>query len=167
MLAVAVKHGLGSVIDARVVSGIITWLARHRQIWQDELIRFSVNLSPNALFDEPFVKLVELCLAKAALPNALLAFEIDDRLCRDHRVRVGVLGKAFSAMGVALIIDDFTLRDGSMDLLRIKGLRTLKLDPELTSGVRGDKIRQATVSGTAQAARVMGMYTVAKRRVRR
>jgi EAL domain-containing protein (putative c-di-GMP-specific phosphodiesterase class I) len=163
MLTTAVKHGLGSVIDARVATGIITWLARHPQIWQERLVRFSVNLSANALFDDPFVKLIELCLAKSALPKALLAFEIGEQLCREHRARVAALGNAFSRLGVALIIDDFSLHEGSMDLLRIKGLRTLKIDPALTSNVRGDKVRQATVAAIAQAARVMGMRTVAKR----
>ncbi len=38
---------------------------------------FSVNLTTTALHDEHFIKFIELCLAKSALPKGTIAFEID------------------------------------------------------------------------------------------
>ena len=77
MLKAAVENGLGSMIDRRVVTELIAWLVRHPEVWQNNAVMFSVNLTATALHDEHFMKFVGLCLAKASLPTAMIAFEVD------------------------------------------------------------------------------------------
>jgi EAL domain-containing protein (putative c-di-GMP-specific phosphodiesterase class I) len=163
MLDAAVKRGLGSVIDRRVITELITWLARHPQAWRGDPILCSVNLSPSALADDHFLRFLELCLAKSKLPRGMLAFELDANLCAQHLERSANLSQLLTAFGCSLIIDDFTLRDPLLELLGLKGLRMLKLHAGLTHHMSGDKRRQAIVAGIAQMARVLGMHTCAKR----
>jgi EAL domain-containing protein (putative c-di-GMP-specific phosphodiesterase class I) len=163
MLEAAVKRGLGSVIDRRVVTQLVTWLARHPQAWRGDPVLCSVNLSPSALADDHFLKFLELCLAKSRLPRGMLAFELDASLCAQHLDRSANLSQLLTAFGCSLIIDDFTLRDPLLELLGLKGLRMLKLHAALTHQMAGDKRRQAIVAGIAQMARVLGMHTCAKR----
>jgi EAL domain-containing protein (putative c-di-GMP-specific phosphodiesterase class I) len=163
MLDAAVKRGLGSVIDRRVVTELITWLARHPDAWRTDPVLMSVNLSPSALVDDHFLKFLELCLAKSELPRGMIAFELDAVLCAQHLMRAEQLSQMFAAFGCSLIIDDFGLSESLLALLSFKGLRMLKLRSDLTANIAADKRRQAIVAGIAQTARVLGMHTCAKR----
>lgn len=163
MLEAAVKRGLGSLIDVRVITELATWLDRHRAAWRTDPILCSVNLSPSALADDRFVQFLERYLTKARLPRGMLAFELDANRCAQHLERAGHLGRILAAFGCTLIIDDFTLRDSLLELLALKGLGMLKLHADLTTGISADKRRQAIVAGIAQIARMLGVHTCAKR----
>jgi EAL domain-containing protein (putative c-di-GMP-specific phosphodiesterase class I) len=162
MLDAAVKRGLGSVIDRRVITEVITWLKRNPMAWRTDPLLFSINLSPSALADDHFLKFLELCLAKAELPRGMLAFELDATLCAQHLARSARLSEMLAAFGCTFIIDDFTLRDPLLELLSMKGLRMLKLHAALTSNISADKHHQAIAAGIAQMARVLSMHTCAK-----
>jgi EAL domain-containing protein (putative c-di-GMP-specific phosphodiesterase class I) len=62
-----------------------------------------------------------------------------------------------------MILDDFGLRTECFDLLRLPGVRYVKISSEITANMRSDKLSQAAITAVVQMARVMGMYTVAKR----
>ena len=49
------------------------------------------------------------------------------------------------------------------ELLRLPGIRYVKLAPEITAKMRTDKVSQAAITAVVQMARVLGMHTVAKR----
>ncbi len=74
MLKAAVEHGLGSMIDRRVLTELIGFLVHHPEVWKSSAVMFSVNLTTTALHDEHFIKFVELCLAKSSLPKGMLDF---------------------------------------------------------------------------------------------
>ena len=48
-------------------------------------------------------------------------------------------------------------------MLRLPGVRYVKLASQITSNMRTDKISQAAITAIVQMARVLGMHTVAKR----
>ena len=163
MLKAAVENGLGSMIDRRVVSELVGWLKRHPRVWQDDGAMFSINLTTTALHDEHFLKFVELCLAKAGLPKATIAFEISVPGALGLGTRIAAVAAAFHRLECPLVLDDFDLRAESLALLRLPGVRLIKLATEITASMRSDKFAQAQISALVQMARVLGMHTVVKR----
>jgi EAL domain-containing protein (putative c-di-GMP-specific phosphodiesterase class I) len=162
MLKAAVDNGLGSMIDRRVLTELITWLIRHPESGQADEVMFSVNLTVTALHDEHFIKFVELCLAKSSLPRAQIAFEVDASTALTLADKINDVAAALHRLGCPLVLDDFSLRTECFALLRLPGVRYVKLAPEMTAKMRVDKISQAAVTGVVQMARVLGMHTVAK-----
>jgi EAL domain-containing protein (putative c-di-GMP-specific phosphodiesterase class I) len=162
MLKAAVDSGLGSVIDRRVITELIGFLVHHPEIWQNNEAMFSVNLTSTALQDEHFIKFVELCLAKSALPPGTIAFEIDAATALTLGDKISDVAAALHRLGCPLVLDDFALRTECFALLRLPGVRYVKLEAQITAKMRTDKISQAAITAVVQMARVLGMHTVAK-----
>jgi EAL domain-containing protein (putative c-di-GMP-specific phosphodiesterase class I) len=163
MLKSAVEHGLGSMIDRRVVTELIGWLVRHPDSWRANEAMFSVNLTSTALHDEHFIKFVELCLVRFTLPRGTIAFEIDALTALTLPDKIGAVAVALDRLGCPLVLDDFALRTECFGLLRLPGVRYVKLASDLTAKMRTDKLSQAAITAVVQMARVLGMHTVAKR----
>jgi EAL domain-containing protein (putative c-di-GMP-specific phosphodiesterase class I) len=163
MLKAAVENGLGSMIDRRVVTELIGWLVRHPDTWHANEVMFSVNLTTTALHDEHFIKFIELCLAKSSLPKGMIAFEIDAPTALTLADKISDVAAALHRLGCPLVLDDFALRTECFELLRLPGVRYVKLASDLTSKMRTDKVAQAAITAVVQMARVLGMHTVAKR----
>lgn len=163
MLKAAVENGLGSMIDRRVLTELTAWLLKHPNVWQENGIMFSVNLTETALHDEHFIKFVELILAKSGVPKGTIAFEIDVPTAVKPGTNIGEVASQLNDLGCPLILDDFAMRTESFDLLRLPGVRFIKLVPTMTAQMRTDKISQAAISAVVQMSRVLGMHTVAKR----
>jgi Amt family ammonium transporter len=163
MLKAAVENGLGSMIDRRVITELIGWLVKHPDIWRANEVMFSVNLTTTALHDEHFIKFVELCLAKSSLPKGMIAFEIDAPTALTLADKIGEVAVALHRLGCPMVLDDFALRTECFELLRLPGVRYVKLAPDLTARMRSDKVSQAAITAVVQMARVLGMHTCAKR----
>jgi EAL domain-containing protein (putative c-di-GMP-specific phosphodiesterase class I) len=163
MLKAAVDNGLGSMIDRRVLTELISWLIRHPESCVADEVMFSVNLTVTALHDEHFIKFVELCLTKSSLPKATIAFEVDASTALSLADKINEVAVSLHRLGCPLILDDFALRTECFALLRLPGVRYVKLAPDMTAKMRIDKISQAAITGVVQMARVLGMHTVAKR----
>ncbi|HEX3914184.1 MAG TPA: EAL domain-containing protein [Steroidobacteraceae bacterium] len=162
MLKAAVENGLGSMIDRRVITELIGWLVRHPQAWHANEVMFSVNLTTTALHDEHLMKFVELCLVKSSLPKGTIAFEIDAPTALTLADKISGVAVALHRLGCPLVLDDFALRTECFELLRLPGVRYVKLAPDLTAKMRTDKVSQAAITAVVQMARVLGMHTVAK-----
>ncbi len=163
MLKAAVEHGLGSMIDRRVLSELIGWLVRHPLVWQNDRALFTVNLTATALHDEHFIKFVELCMTKASLPNGIIGFEVDVASASKLGKKMADVAVALQRIGCPLILDDFNLRTECFELLRLPGVKMLKLSAAITQQMRSDKVSQAAITAVAQMARVLGIHTVSKR----
>ena len=163
MLKAAVDNGLGSMLDRRVVTELFGWLMRHPDVWRNHGAMFSVNLTRTALHDEHFLRFVGLCLAKAKLPAGMVAFEVEVPAAVKHAATVAGVANALHKLGCPLILDDFALRTECLGLLRLPGVKFIKLAPAVTAAMRTDKIAQAEITALVQMARVLGMHTVAKR----
>ena len=163
MLKAAVENGLGSMIDRRVITELVGWLVHHPDVWQTDAAMFSVNLTATALHDEHFIKFVGLCLAKSSLPKSMIAFEVDVPTAIKLTSRVAEISSALHRLGCPMVLDDFALRTECFDLLRLPGVRYIKLAPDVTTKMRTDKLAQASITAVVQMARVLGMHTVAKR----
>lgn len=162
MLEAAARKGLGSVLDRRVITDLIVWLSRSAEAWHANPISVTVNLSSTSLVDAHFLKFLEACLTKSGLPRGMIGFELDASVCAQQRQRSAEFAEVLASLGCKLVLDNFALQDGHVELLDLKGLRMLKLHPLLTSSMLLDTRRQAVVAGIAQMACVLGMYTCAK-----
>ena len=163
MLKAAVEHGLGSMIDRRVVTELIGYLVQHPEIWKSTAVMFSVNLTITALHDEHFIKFVELCLAKSSLPKGMIAFEVDTATAVKAADKMAGVAASLHRLGCPLVLDDFAMKTECFALLRLPGVHYVKLAPEITAKMRTDKLSQAAITAVVQMARVLGMHTVAKR----
>jgi EAL domain-containing protein (putative c-di-GMP-specific phosphodiesterase class I) len=163
LLRAAREHGLDSMLDRRVLSQLMAWLVRNRALWKGDIPMFSVNLSVTAISETHFFKFVDLCVRKAALPQGLIAFEITEKSCREKPECALRAIETFRGLGCPVVIDDFSMHSDVLPLIAQPGIRLVKLDPQLTIGALGDRMREARVVALVQAMRVLGMQTVAKR----
>ena len=132
MLKAAVDNGFGSMIDRRVVTELIGWLVHHPDVWQADAVMFSVNLTTTALHDEHFMKFVGLCLAKSSLPKAMIAFEIDVPTAINWATRSTEVAAALHHWGAPWCSTTSRCVTECFDLLRLPGVRYIKLAPEIT-----------------------------------
>jgi EAL domain-containing protein (putative c-di-GMP-specific phosphodiesterase class I) len=163
LLREAEQRSLGHVIDGRVVAELVTWLRARKEVWRTEPAQFSVNLSATTLHDPHFPGFVTSSLQQAGLPQGIIAFEIDQSLCRRHPQRSHDLAVLFERAGAGIVIDDFSLHEDSVSLLMLPGLRLIKIDRDLTGTVLHSKSGQACMAAIVSMARVAGVHSVAKK----
>ena len=127
---------------------------------------FSVNLTSTALHDEHLIKFVELCLAKAGAADGHHGVEIDSPIPRQRlATRMSDVAHGVALPGLPDRARRFRgSRTECFALLRLPGVRYVKLAPQITSKMRTDRgVRGAAITAIVQMARVLGMHTVAKR----
>lgn len=163
LLEVARRHGLDSMIDRRVLSQLIAWLVRRRDTWTGAAPCFSVNLSQTSLREEHFLRFVELCLKKSALPAGWIAFEVPEAVCVAQREAARRAISALAALGCPIVIDDFSMHPESLALFEMPGIRLAKLDPQLTGRVLQSRVAAARVTGMIEALKLLEVQIVAKR----
>ena len=163
VLRAADQPDSGGMLDRHVVMRLTQWLADNREHLEAEPASFSVNLSVGALRDPAFVDFLGRALRETRANPRLIAFELRESLCREHRAEVERFIDACDRLACQIVIDDFTLHSDVLPLLRRKAVRLLKIDAQLTGGAIKDKLSQAIVVGIAQMAKILGQHCVAKR----
>jgi EAL domain-containing protein (putative c-di-GMP-specific phosphodiesterase class I) len=162
LLRVLEAQKLGAMLDRRVLRQMVQWLQPRMSVWHVTPTQFTLNLSTTTVYDASFVEFVEHELKKAQLPTGLLAFEIDQALCRREPKRVDALASLLQRLGTGIVIDNFTLTDDSIRLLSLPGISMVKIDRELSGEALVSRGGQARLAGLAQMCRVMGVPSVAK-----
>ena len=162
LIRAAIDHGLGSVIDRRVLVYLTGWLRRHQEPLVAEGAMLSVNLTATTIHDTRFGAFLERVLRVAALPRGLIAIELDADLCLLHRGAANALCATLEQLGCPVVLDNFEPCNRGFDLLRLPGIRVLKLSPQTTQTMRTDSVARAIVGAVVQASRVLGLQTVAK-----
>ena len=163
MLKTAIANGLGSMIDRRVVTELISWLTRHPAVWQVHGLSFSVNLTRTSLHDMNFIKFVDLCMTKAALPRDTLSFEVDIPTALRAADRVQGIATALHGLGCPLILDDFMAHSDCFALMQMPGVSMLKLAADVTAKSRTDRIARTAITALVQRAHAKNILIAAKR----
>ena len=154
---------LHAALDALTLQRLLAWLAAHRAVWNSQPTSFTVNLSIATLEDERFVHKIAEALNEHAIAAETLGFEIAEALCTQHRAQVERFITQCEKLGSWVVIEDFSFDSQVLPLLRSTAVRMVKLSPKLTSSALKDKLSQALVVATVQAAKVMGIHCSAKR----
>jgi len=149
--------------DALVLQRLMNWLATHRAAWSSQPTGFTVNLSIATLEDERFAHKVAAALNSHGIAPETLGFEIAEALCMQHRAQVERFMAQCEQVGSWVVIDDFSFDSQVLPLLRSKSLRLLKIEPRLTSTALKNKLSQAMVVATVQAAKVLGIHCSAQK----
>ncbi|HYL01236.1 MAG TPA: EAL domain-containing protein [Steroidobacteraceae bacterium] len=152
-----------AALDEQTVQQLLAWLAANRAHWNGVPTTFTVNLSIATLEDERFLTRVGAALNTHGIAAETLGFEIAESLCGQQRAKVERFLAQCEKLGVWIAIDDFSFDSQVLPLLRSKALRMLKLDARLTSAALRDKLSQAVVVATVQAAKVLGIHCSAKK----
>ncbi len=152
-----------ATLDALILQQLLGWLAAHRTVWNSQPTSFTVNLSIATLEDQRFVQKIAAALNSHGIAAETLGFEIAETLCTQRRAQVERFITQCEKLGAWVAIEDFTFDSQVLPLLRSKAVRLVKIDAKLTSSALKDKLSQALVVATVQAAKVMGIHCAAKR----
>jgi EAL domain-containing protein (putative c-di-GMP-specific phosphodiesterase class I) len=152
-----------AAVDEQTLQQLLAWLAANRSTWNSVPTSFTVNLSIATLEDERFVQKISAALNTHGIAGETLGFEIAESLCAQNRAKVERFISQCEKAGTWIAIDDFSFDSQVLPLLRSKALRLLKLDARLTSAALRDKLSQAVVVATVQAAKVLGIHSSAKK----
>ena len=142
---------------------LLAWLGANRTLWNGVPTSFTVNLSVTSLEDERFLTKVGAALNTHGIAAETLGFEIAESLCGQQRAKVERFFAQCEKLGLWIAIDDFSFDSQMLPLLRSKALRMLKLDARLTAAALRDKLSQAMVVASVQAAKVLGIHCSAKK----
>ena len=149
--------------DAVVLQRLISWLAAHRGAWNTQPTTFTVNLSIATLEDERFVQKMVGALNSHGIAAESLGFEITEALCTQRRAQVERFLTQCEKAGSWVVMDDFSFDSQVLPLLRSRAMRLVKIDAKLSSSALKDKLSQAMVVATVQAAKVLGIHCAAKK----
>jgi EAL domain-containing protein (putative c-di-GMP-specific phosphodiesterase class I) len=151
-----------AAVDALVLQRLLSWLAQHRARWNTQPTSFTVNLSIATLEDERFVQKLAAQLNTHGISADTFGFEVAEALCAQRRAPVERFIAQCEKVGAWVAIDDFTFDAQVLPLLRYKALRLVKLDAKLSAAALRDKLSQALVVASVQAAKVLGIHCAAK-----
>jgi len=152
-----------AALDEQTLQQLLAWLAANRALWNGVPTSFTVNLSIATLEDERFLQKIGAALNTHGIAAETLGFEITESLCAQQRAKVERFLSQCEKLGAWIVIDDFSFDSQVLPLLRSKALRMLKLDARLTAAALRDKLSQALVVATVQAAKVLGIHCSAKK----
>jgi EAL domain-containing protein (putative c-di-GMP-specific phosphodiesterase class I) len=149
--------------DGLVLQRLMGWLAAHRAAWNSQPTGFTLNLSIATLEDERFAQKLAAALHSHGIAGDTFGFEIAEALCTQRRAQVERFIAQCEKVGAWIVIDDFSFDSQVLALLRSKAVRVVKIDTKLTSSALKDKLCQAMVVATVQAAKVLGIHCAAKK----
>ena len=149
--------------DSLVLQRLMGWLAAHRAAWNSQPTGFTLNLSIATLEDERFAQKLGAALNSHGIAGDTFGFEIAEALCTQRRAQVERFITQCEKVGAWVVIDDFSFDSQVLALLRSKAVRLVKIDTKLTSSALKDKLCQAMVVATVQAAKVLGIHCAAKK----
>ena len=149
--------------DTLVLQRLMGWLAAHRSAWNSQPTGFTLNLSITTLEDERFAQKLAAALHSHGIAGDTFGFEIAEPLCTQRRAQVERFITQCEKVGAWIVIDDFSFDSQVLALLRSKAVRLVKIDSKLTSSALKDKLCQAVVVATVQAAKVLGVHCAAKK----
>jgi len=149
--------------DTLVLQRLMGWLASHRSAWNSQPTSFTLNLSIATLEDERFTQKLATALNSHGIAGDTFGFEIAEPLCTQRRAQVERFIGQCEKVGAWIVIDDFSFDSQVLTLLRSKAVRVVKIDSKLTSSALKDKLCQAVVVATVQAAKVLGIHCAAKK----
>lgn len=161
-LSVAEENGLIGAIGRMVVLEA----CRQAAAWNlDPLIEplpIAINVSERQLLAPDFVAVVGAAIEQSALPPGLLQIELNESMAADKRVRSSGVLEQLTELGVALVIDDFGFRHGSLGVLKELPLAAVKIHGSAVTDVADDQSDQAMVEAVVNLAGVLGALVVAE-----
>jgi hypothetical protein len=141
---------------------LMHWLQRRGSRGSRTPATFTLPLSAESVLASDFVLQLAPIIQGAALAEGVLGLRIPSSLAALDGVATEHFIAECGAHGCFVALDDFNLTGPGFALLRSSAVRCLKLDAALTANILTEKFSRATVVAIVKAARVLGLYCVAK-----
>ena len=123
---------------------------------------FTLPLCAASTLSAEFLSRLETMLRDAHLGPEMLGFSIPAIAWQQNVTTAELFIAQCEPLRCFVALDDFDLTRGGFNLLRAGALRCLKLDSTLTASAPDDSFAHANVAAIVKAARVLGLYCVAK-----
>jgi EAL domain len=141
---------------------LITLVKRRGALDAPAPASFALPLCAASVQSEDFLDRLTPALEEAALAEDVLGFCLPAIAWQhDPDAAARFIGRC-ADLKCFVALDDFNLTSNGFALLRGAALRCLKIDAAITASALEDKFAHANVAGIAKAARVLGLYCVAK-----
>jgi EAL domain-containing protein (putative c-di-GMP-specific phosphodiesterase class I) len=148
--------------DLTLATRVIEHLQRSGDRYTQTPASFGVPLSLQSITQPGWLSKLESILARADLPENLIGFCLPPAAWEGEFEATELFVAECEQLRCFVALDDFTLGSSGLNLLRSSAVKCLKLDPKLIGSVVNDKFSHATMAAIVQAARVLGLYCVAK-----
>jgi EAL domain-containing protein (putative c-di-GMP-specific phosphodiesterase class I) len=149
--------------DLLLAKHVIKHLQRSGDRYTQTPASFAVPLSVQSVIQDGWVSQLQPRLTRAGLPEGLIGFCLPAAAWQQqHDATVRFIAQCEQAH-CFVALDDFTLGDSGLALLRSSAVKCLKIEGQLIASVVQDKFAHATLAAIVQAARVLGLYCVAKK----
>jgi hypothetical protein len=149
-------------VDLALSALIIEHLQSFAERYQREPASFLVPLSVEAVRGKSFFEELRPLLQRSDLEPGILGFSLPPSAWSEAPQPTNIFLEQCRSNGCFAAFEDFQLSRPGFALLNAPAVRCLKLDSTLIASVMTDKFAQATVAAIVQAARVLGVYCVAK-----
>lgn len=148
--------------ELSAIERVASWLARNRDRQAQRPAAFTVIIGAAALEDAAFTARVKASVQRHQLERGQLGLGLPGALWRAPERTLGRFLGECEAIGCSVLLDDYTLRQDAVALLRFPAVRCLKIDAQLTAHAMSDRVAHAELAAIVQAARVLGLHCVAK-----
>jgi diguanylate cyclase (GGDEF)-like protein/PAS domain S-box-containing protein len=125
-------------------------------------VRVAVNIAARQLYDQDFVRQVQLALEETGLPPRLLELEITESAAMQNIGWTAGLLRRLEEMGVQIAIDDFGQGYSSLAYLKQFPVRILKIDKVFMSDLPGDLANAAVTRAIISMGHALNMQVVAE-----
>ena len=149
-------------VDLALSALITEHLQAFAERYQREPASFLVPLSVEAVRGKSFFEELRPLLQRADLEPGILGFSLPPAAWSEAPQPTQIFLEQCKNNGCFAAFEDFQLSRPGFALLNSPAVRCVKLEPALIASVMTDKFSQATVAAIVQAARVLGVYCVAK-----
>jgi EAL domain-containing protein (putative c-di-GMP-specific phosphodiesterase class I) len=123
---------------------------------------FALPLCAESVLTWDFLARLAPSIRRANLADGMLGFTVPAAAWERHGPATEHFLQQCGALGCFAALDDFNLAGSGFALLRAGAVRCVKLDAALTASILEDKFAHASVAACVKAARVLGLYCVAK-----
>ncbi len=154
--------GVDARHDAAVFERVIGWLVENRERHATKPSSFAVAISAAAAHNPRFAKYIESSLAQSGLGDGVVMLILPAAAWAAQPERLRPLLDTCERLHCHVVLDDFTIGEAALQLLRHKAIRMLKLSAELTTTAMQDRYPRALLSACTQIARVLGIHCIAK-----
>lgn len=156
----AERFGLAVEIDKWVVAHAIESLAVQRRRCPG--LRYSINLSGQALSEPGMGKMIHDCVKKSGVDPAALMFEITETMAIADMSRAESLLSELKSLGCQIALDDFGAGLSSFAYLKELQVDVVKIDGRFVKSLARNPLDQAMVKAMNDIAHALGKQTVAE-----
>ena len=160
-MPVAERYNMGVLIDRRVVTLTLDWLAGSPRVLET-LGRCSINLCGDTLSQPKFGEFLLSEIARTGVPAERLCFEITEtQAISDMQVAMRFISQ-LKASGCQFALDDFGTGHASFSYLRELPVDYVKIDGSFVRNILENRVDDATVRSFIDVAHACGKLCVAE-----